>query len=137
MAEMTLFHVRLFSAILIAAWASYTDIKYRLIKNYQVVSCLMIGLLLWMVDGFSLVYPLMGLSVGTLLALVGRGRLGAGDVKLIGTMGFLTGIQVSAILLLALGLLGLRGSIVGSGKEPFAPFVLCGCITVLVLGKPI
>lgn len=91
--------------LVVVSIATYTDIRWRTIPNSLTFPAIIIGLGLHTLHsgwaGFTL--SLVGITFGALLFLLFflAGGMGAGDVKLMGAIGALTGpvIAVSATLL--------------------------------------
>ena len=91
--------------LITVAIATYTDIRWRIIPNKLTMPAILIGLILHTIHaGWSgFILSLLGLTVGggLLLILHFAGGMGAGDVKLMGAIGALTGpaTVMSALLL--------------------------------------
>jgi prepilin peptidase CpaA len=103
--------------LVVVSIATYTDTRWRIIPNSLTIPAIIIGFGLHTLHsgwaGFTL--SLVGLTFGALLFLLFFlvGGMGAGDVKLMGAIGALTGpvIAVSATLLTFL-----IGGLVATGK---------------------
>jgi leader peptidase (prepilin peptidase)/N-methyltransferase len=126
------------------------DLEHRLVPNVLVGSGLVMAL------GFStllsaprLAAALSGAAVGggafLLLALVQRGALGAGDVKLAALIGAMTGFP-GVIQALTLGILlgGLAAAVllltrIRGRKDyiPYAPYLVAGALATLLCGPQI
>lgn len=138
----------LFIALLIAV--TFTDLEHMLIPNRLIIVGLAGGLVFApFVPEPGLVSALIGLAAAggvlLLLAVVSRGGMGGGDVKLAAVIGLFLGWQSA---LLALFLAALAGSIVGIGLRlggalhrgepmPFGPFIAVGAVTALFWGAAI
>jgi leader peptidase (prepilin peptidase)/N-methyltransferase len=78
------------------------------------------------------------------LAIIRPGALGMGDVKLVFLMGALLGSAVLAALLVGtisaavvgLLLIARRGANARLVSIPYAPFLVCGALVALLLGRP-
>lgn len=83
-------------ALCIAA-ALYTDVRRCVIPNWITVGGTLSGLLIHLVKdgGIGLLFSLVGFGAGFILLLIlyAMGGLGAGDVKLFGAIGAITGAQ--------------------------------------------
>ena len=83
------------SVIVVIAIATYTDWRWRLIKNMLTVPAVVLGLLLhFLGSGWSgLTFALLGLAVGFGLMMIPFvfGQMGGGDVKLMAALGSLLG----------------------------------------------
>jgi len=102
----------IFAAIIIfiAIWASYADLCTRRIPNYLTLSAMLLGLGLHAgesgIPGFLDSLGGLGLGFSVFLALYILGGMGAGDVKLMGGMGALLGLKLTAIALIYTALAG-------------------------------
>ncbi|HEX77531.1 MAG TPA: prepilin peptidase [Dehalococcoidia bacterium] len=120
------------------------DFKYGIIPNRLVYPAMLLAI------GIALCWPGMGITdsiiggcmaLGLLLlpALVSKGGMGWGDVKMATLIGLMTGFPLVFIaLLIAAGLaasvllgLRLRGR---KGGIPFGPFLSLGALTTLLWG---
>ncbi|MGE4486018.1 MAG: prepilin peptidase [Oscillospiraceae bacterium] len=133
--------------ITVAALVAVTDMRIRLVPNELVFVILTLGA----------VFQILHLGFGSLLnsavcmiamivfftaaaGFVGFGKVGAGDVKLAGAMGFVLGypniIIALAILCAVLFLYTLSGLILKKltlkSMFPFAPFMMTGMVAALV-----
>ncbi len=126
------------------------DLEHSLVPNVLVLAGLAQAL------AFDLILPrsnlkgaLLGASFGggvfLILAIVGRGALGPGDVKLAVLIGMLTGFPW-VVQALTLGILigGLAAAIllvtrVRGPKQyiPYAPYLVAGCLSTLLFGQRI
>jgi leader peptidase (prepilin peptidase)/N-methyltransferase len=124
------------------------DLKTMLIPNWSILALLPAGLLLaFVIEDVSWQARLIGLvTAGMLLlviAIVSRGGLGIGDVKLMAAAGFCLGWKATFLaLFLAAVLGGTTGlAILAAGKGnlkteiPFGPFLVIGIITTFLCGK--
>ncbi len=135
----------LFSLFLVIA---LIDLQHQIIPNGLVLTLLAGGIIYHFgSEELSLFQRLLGLAVGLtvllLIALLSRGGMGGGDIKLLAVMGFWLGLGgVLATLFLA----ALIGSIVGivliiSGRKkrkdpiPFGPFLAIGFLLVFLYGE--
>ena len=147
-----IFYTFLFSLFIII---SFIDLDYQIIPNTMVLFILLVSmvykilnLLLYSVPS-NLVNSLIGLSLSGLIFLtiliVSKGGMGGGDVKLIGTLGFILGVPR---IFLNIFLSFLTGGIISifllvfKIKErkdpiPFGPFIILGFIITLFWGDKI
>lgn len=123
------------------------DLEHFIIPNGIVIILLAGGIIYhFLTPELSLPARLLGLGVGVaipaLIALISRGGMGGGDIKLMGAMGFWLGL---AGVLIALFVAALVGSIVGisliiSGRKkrkdpiPFGPFLVLGFLLIFLFG---
>lgn len=121
------------------------DLERYIIPNELVLIFLIGGVIYHFLNPeLSILNRLLGLAVGVavpaLIALISRGGMGGGDVKLMGAMGLWLGF---AGVLVAFFLAALIGSIVGisliiSGRKkrkdpiPFGPFLVVGFLLVFL-----
>jgi leader peptidase (prepilin peptidase)/N-methyltransferase len=122
------------------------DLRYQLVLNVLIYPAAVVTLFLHSIPPgrdtiISLLGGAVGLSLFLLAALVRRGGMGAGDVKLAALIGLMVGFPrvlwalalgvlaggVTSILLLLFRLRGLKSYI------PYAPFLCSGAIITLVL----
>ena len=125
-----------------------TDIHYMLIPN----KILLFFFSLFVVQSFFLdILPwqeqLIGLAVGFLLpfliAVVSKGGMGGGDVKLLAVIGFVVGWQqllliffLSSLIGTIVALIGMKLGKVQKGKPfPFGPFIAISAVIVLYFGE--
>ncbi|MBI2845127.1 MAG: prepilin peptidase [Chloroflexi bacterium] len=152
-------------------WANYSNLEQRLILSVYLALLLLflvIDLERWMVPNMlvlpamvfaataSLFYPGMGLGRSLLggiigfgffylAAVIGRGGMGAGDVKLAGFIGLATGFPEVIVALLFSTLLGGLTALAllvtkKKGLEsqfPYAPFLVLGGLTALFYGSQV
>ncbi len=138
----------LLSALLLVVAA--IDLEHQLIPNRLVLIALAWGLV-WQTLQPELTWPtaLAGTALGGgvlfLLALVSRGGMGGGDIKLMVVLGFILG---PAPTILALFAAFLTGSVVGVGllaagkvrrrdPVPFGPFLVLGTYAAVLYGQEI
>jgi leader peptidase (prepilin peptidase)/N-methyltransferase len=132
------------SALLVVAWI---DFDHKIIPNLITLPGMAIGLGLsvWALPITPLA-SLLGLLIGGtlfyLIALVSKGGMGGGDIKLIAMIGTFLGWQgtlftifsgafLGALVGTMLLLLGRKGR---KDKVPFGPFLSCGAILFLLSG---
>lgn len=130
--------------------AAGTDMRMRLIPNRLTIPAIAFALA-WSaaVRVPHLTSSLLGLTIAgglfLVIALLSRGGMGGGDVKLAAAVGAFLGLQYS---LLGLFLAFIFGALVGLvlmalGKKrrrdylPFAPFIAAGCLAAMLFGDPI
>ncbi len=154
LATAALFALRARAALpldLLVLWLGITaaavDLRRRVIPNRLLLAAVVLGLLTLLPLGAgAYVTGLLGatilLGIGLLIAWIGRGGFGLGDVKYLGVVGLLLGWQRGlgtlflAVLcggLYAAGLLLTRRA---TGKDAFAfgPFIALGSVVVMLLG---
>lgn len=126
------------------------DLEYHLVLNAVILPTALLALLMSLVfhnpgPGSALLGGLIGFSFFLVIALVSRGRMGAGDVKLAGLIGLITGFPhvivalvigiflggLTALFLLVAGIKSRRSYI------PYAPFLIIGGLVTLLYGKEI
>ncbi len=133
----------------LAIVATVVDIRLRIIPNRLLLGAFGLGLVaLWPVGAQAYLLGLSGavllLAIGFLIAWIGRGGFGFGDVKYLGTVGFLLGWQRGlAALLLAVVCGGLYAAGLllthkATGRDAFAfgPFIAFGSVLVVLMGAP-
>ncbi|WP_369679956.1 prepilin peptidase [Bacillus sp. FJAT-45066] len=125
-----------------------TDIHYMIIPN----KILLFFFSLFVLQSFFLnILPweqqLIGLAVGFLLpfliAVVSKGGMGGGDVKLLAVIGFVVGWQqllliffLSSLIGTIVALLGMKLGKVQKGKPfPFGPFIAISAVITLFFGE--
>jgi leader peptidase (prepilin peptidase)/N-methyltransferase len=130
--------------------AAGTDMRSRLIPNRLTLPAIAFALT-WSaaVRVPHLTSSLLGLAIAgglfLVIAILSRGGMGGGDVKLAAAAGAFLGLQYS---LLGLFLAFILGAVVGLvlmalGKKkrrdyiPFAPFIAAGCLAAMLFGDPI
>lgn len=96
--------------IFIVVISVYTDLKERKIYNLVVLPAMLAGLIIntifYGVDGLMFSLKGLGAGIGLLFIPFAMGGIGAGDVKLMGAIGSLTGTLFVARAFLATGLIG-------------------------------
>ena len=123
------------------------DLRRRVIPNRLLLVAAVLGLVALLPFGRSayvagLAGAVLLLAIGLLIAWVGRGGFGLGDVKSLGALGLLLGWQRGiATLFLAVLLGGLYAAWLlltrrATGRDAFAfgPFIALGSVAVVVLG---
>lgn len=90
----------------------------------------------------SLLGALLGFSVLFLIAVISKGGMGGGDIKLFTLIGFATGVKtltlsflLSVFLGAVFGVIGLAFKFVSKGKPiPFGPFIAAGTLISYYFG---
>lgn len=136
------------AAVLVAA--TFIDLEHRIIPNPLVLAGLLGGALmapLWGGVPFLQAWAGFGLAGGIMLviAVIARGGMGMGDVKLAAVLGLFLGPKLAALaLLLAFWLGGLTGGLLlllrRKGRKdmiPFGPFIGAGGMAAVFLGKDV
>lgn len=90
----------------------------------------------------SLLGAFIGFTVLLLIAVISKGGMGGGDIKLFALIGFATGVKTLAVSFLLstflgalFGIIGLVLKIVKKGKPiPFGPFIAAGTIAAYYFG---
>lgn len=130
------------SFLFLVICASYFDVKNRMIPDWIHVSLVFIGLI-----NCDVTKSIIGLVVSPLpflfMALISEGSIGGGDIKLIGSSGFVLGfwntIVASMIGIVAVvsfyTLYSLSYNKAKERKFPFAPFYNMGCILIICFGS--
>ena len=122
------------------------DLEHRRVLNVMVAPAAVVALLASFLPGGptpvqALIGGALGFGVFFLLALIGRGAMGLGDVKLAGVIGLMTGYPL-VVAALALGIvLGGVAAIAllvtrragRKGTMAYAPYLALGTIVVLLL----
>jgi leader peptidase (prepilin peptidase)/N-methyltransferase len=122
------------------------DFEHRLVLNRVLLAASVVALattLLGVPGATRLPQALLGAALGfglfVLIALLGRGAMGAGDVKLAGFIGLLVGYPAVLQALFAGivfgGLAALAAILMGRGRKstiPYAPWLALGAMVVLV-----
>lgn len=91
----------------------------------------------------SLLGAFIGFTVLLLIAVISKGGMGGGDIKLFALIGFVTGVKTLAVSFLLstflgalFGIIGLVLKIVKKGKPiPFGPFIAAGTIAAYYFGE--
>lgn len=127
---------------LVLTMASYLDYRFRIIPDWVHLVILCIGFI-----NMNLARSLCGLIISPLpcliMALINKGSIGGGDIKLIGATGFGLGYaKTSTACLIAMALAILFCSMYYLGKKrmrnqsfPFAPFFQIGLTIIMVIGN--
>ncbi len=135
--------------------AAVIDFYIKKIPNTLSIVFLVAGAILLVIEYFCMRDSFLILLLGSLLGFIGgflililmsivtRGGIGMGDVKLISTMGFVTGIAASFYTFLFANILCMLvtiGLLITKKKKikdelPFGPFLFIGYIVVVILGK--
>jgi leader peptidase (prepilin peptidase)/N-methyltransferase len=127
---------------------SFIDYKYMIIPNVITYSGIIIGLLSAIFfDYISIFSSLLGIVIPALIllviALIFKGGMGMGDVKLasmlgafLGTTYTLAGIFIGSLLgsIIGLSLMGL-GVMERKDRIPFGPFICFGAIIMIFFGE--
>lgn len=137
-------HVVMIKSILlyiVLTFASYLDYRFRIIPDWIHLVIIAIGFI-----NINVARSLIGLVISPLpfliMALIEQGSIGGGDIKLIGSTGFVIGYcKTFTTCLIAMALAILFYSLYYLGKKkvrdqsfPFAPFFQIGCAIVMVAG---
>jgi leader peptidase (prepilin peptidase)/N-methyltransferase len=123
------------------------DFDHKIIPNIITLPGLAIGLglSLWVLP-ISPLASLLGLLIGSMLfyliAIVSKGGMGGGDIKLIAMIGAFLGWQGALFTILSGALMGslvgmmlmLLGKKGRKDKVPFGPFLSCGAILFMLSG---
>jgi leader peptidase (prepilin peptidase) / N-methyltransferase len=124
------------------------DFDHKIIPNIITLPGMVIGLGLSL--GISAITPLtslLGLLVGGtlfyLIAIISKGGMGGGDIKLIAMIGAFLGWQGALFTIFSGALLGslvgvtlmLLGKKGRKDKVPFGPFLSCGAILFMLSGN--
>jgi leader peptidase (prepilin peptidase)/N-methyltransferase len=129
---------------------AFIDLEHQIIPN-RLVLFIFIWAVLWhvFIPKISWINSLLGALLGGgllfVLAVVSRGGMGGGDIKLMFAAGFFLGLK-NTVLALFIGFLS--GAVIGVGliflsiknrREPiaFGPFLSLGIITALIWGENI
>ena len=133
----------LYAAFLLAVLV--IDFEHRRVLNIMLAPAAVVTLLFSLLPGApdplqALLGGALGFGVFLLLALIGRGKMGAGDVKLAGVIGLMTGYPAVIPALVFGVLLGGVGAIIllitrragRKGTMAYAPYLALGTIIVLL-----
>jgi leader peptidase (prepilin peptidase)/N-methyltransferase len=124
---------------LVLTMASYLDHRFRIIPDWVHLVIIAIGFI-----NINLARSLFGLVISPLpfliMALINKGSIGGGDIKLIGSTGFALGyVETTTAYLTAMALAILFYGLYYFGKKkirdqsfPFAPFFLIGYVIVVI-----
>ena len=127
---------------------SLIDYKYLIIPNVITYSGIIIGLLTAIIfDYITIFSSLLGIVIPALIllviALIFKGGMGMGDVKLasmlgafLGTIDTLAGIFIGSLLgsVIGLSLMGL-GVLKRKDRIPFGPFICFGAVIMIFFGE--
>lgn len=139
----------LFTALL--AIITVSDLAYRLIPDKVILPFLILFLLLRLIlpSEYSYANHLIGIAVGfglfLLLAVLSRGGVGGGDIKLYAVVGLFLG---TPLLLLSIFFSTLAGTVYGvllmlakgAGRKteiPFGPFIALGSMIAFLYGESV
>lgn len=140
------------SAILLTVLtiAAFIDLEFQIIPDNIVLPTAAAGVLLYVFLGKEIfLYHLAGFAVGFgvifLIAVLSKGGMGGGDVKLFGTAGLFLGARLTILALFLSFVFGSAISLilialkVKSIKDyiPFGPFISLAAITSLFFGDKI
>lgn len=121
--------------------ASYFDLKSRIIPDWIHMALIIIGLI-----NFDGTKSVLGLLISPLplliMAVINTGSIGGGDIKLIGSSGFVMGcgkIMTASMISIVIAvcfymLYYLSYKRVKNKAFPFAPFFQVGCIMTMIFG---
>jgi leader peptidase (prepilin peptidase)/N-methyltransferase len=135
--------VCLYAAFLLAVLV--IDVEHRRVLNVMLAPVAIVALLVSLLPGYpdplqALLGGAIGLGIFFLLALIGRGAMGMGDVKLAGVIGLMTGYPL-VIPALALGIVfgGVAAIVLlvtrRAGRKDtmaYAPYLALGTIVALL-----
>jgi leader peptidase (prepilin peptidase)/N-methyltransferase len=125
----------------------FTDINIRIIPNELVLTIIVLGIIFQILNGgYKALIPavfcmIVLMTVFTAVAgFVGFGKVGAGDVKLVGAIGLalgypmiITAVYIMSIVLLIYIVVGLVFKKISLATMfPLAPFIISGFIVALV-----
>ncbi|MCX7988204.1 MAG: A24 family peptidase, partial [Thermodesulfovibrio sp.] len=131
---------------------SFIDLEFQIIPDVISISLILLGLLVSFlphsVDNLvtNIKESILGILVGggilLIIAIISKGGMGGGDIKLNAGVGALLGWQASVLTIFIGSLIGaIIGLIIlkrtGSRKIPFGPFLALGAIITLFFGKEI
>lgn len=141
------FKYAILSSLLIVI--SFIDLKYQLIPDRLNLFCLGIGILFTLLYGnkWLVLNSATGLIIGgglfLLIAVVTRGAMGGGDIKLMGALGFCFGWKyillisflsfiIGAIISIFLLIFKIKGR---KDYIPFGPFISIAAIVAMIYGE--
>lgn len=130
---------------------SFIDLKYQIIPDRLNLLCLLVGIFFTLSYGnkWLIVNSSLGLFTGggmfLLIAIVTKGAMGGGDIKLMGALGFCLGWKyillttllsfvIGAIISIALLAFKIKGR---KDYIPFGPFISIAAIATMTYGKEI
>lgn len=126
---------------------AYIDIRIKIIPNELVLTMIILGIIFQVLNyglkaliGAAISMLAMMIVFTSVAGFVGFGKVGAGDVKLAGAMGFslgypliITAVGIMAVALMVFILTGMAlKKIYLSTMLPFAPFMIIGYITAFI-----
>ena len=127
---------------------SFIDFNEKIIPNVLSYSGIIIGLVLAIIfNHISFISSLIGLIVPSLLllliALIFKGGMGIGDVKLVGMIGVFTGYLYSLLSIFLGALIGsvvylplmLTGKVDPKTRIPFGPLINIGALIMIFYGE--
>lgn len=134
------------SLLLVIAWIDY---DLQIIPDELIVFGLMVGTMIYVFhhDGTLWINGLMGLLLGggmfLLIAMVSKGAMGGGDIKLMGMLGYWLGWQYILVIALLSFVIGAVFSIlllvfkIKGRKDmvPFGPFMAMAALLTMVYGR--
>jgi prepilin signal peptidase PulO-like enzyme (type II secretory pathway) len=125
------------------------DLERRRVLNVMLAPAAVVALLASLLPGPpSLLSAVVGGAAGFgfffLIALIGRGKMGAGDVKLAGVIGLMIGFPAAIIALIIGIFLGGAAAIIllitrRAGRKSYfayAPYLALGALVILLAGVP-
>jgi len=142
----TVFYCALFSILLVVA---VIDFKHTIIPNGLVIALMVLGVGHLFIDPKNIFHYIIGFFAASLvlllIAVITRGKMGGGDIKLMAAAGFLLGWQD---IMLALILGSAVGAVIGvtliilkvikrEQMIPFGPFLAVGIMVSALYGEAI
>lgn len=142
----TAFYCALFSILLVI---SLIDYKHYIIPNGLVIALMLLGIMHLFINPQNILQYIIGFFVASiillLIAVITRGKMGGGDIKLMAAAGLLIGWQN---ILVALMLGSVVGSVIGitlivlkiikrEQMIPFGPFLAVGIMVSAMFGDKI
>ncbi|MEW6522840.1 MAG: A24 family peptidase [Bacillota bacterium] len=135
------------AVVLLLVLMSLVDLDLQVIPDQLVVAGALLGVAAAARTGFGLALAggAVGLLTFTVIALVGRGAMGGGDVKFMGAIGLYLGLPLTLLAmmtafvlaaLIAAGLL-VTGTRKGRDLIPFGPFLAAGALVAMLVGNPV
>lgn len=126
----------------------FIDLQTLTIPNILVLILLLISLVFSVYEKNiigSLIGSMVGFTFFLLIALISRGGMGGGDIKLVGALGFLLGLYMTLVMIFLSFILGGIVSIgliltkVKTKKDPipFGPFIVIATYITLLYGESI
>ncbi|MFW6025244.1 MAG: prepilin peptidase [Candidatus Woesearchaeota archaeon] len=127
---------------------SFIDYNEKIIPNFLSYSGIIIGLVLAIIfNHITFISSLIGLIVPSFLlliiALIFKGGMGIGDVKLVGMIGAFTGYLYPLLAIFLGALIGsvlylplmIRGKVDGKTRIPFGPLINIGALIMIFFGE--